>query len=83
MVRIFFFGARFEMFRNRLEISEGGVKFVGQVSFIGDYGENIFFVAVLKFLGIVWIMGQLSTQKSLIFSKIKPSLFIKTLYNSL
>ena len=52
-MRIFFFGDRFEIFWNRLEISECGVKFVGQVSFIGDYGENIFFVAVLKFLEIV------------------------------
>ena len=82
-MRIFFFGDRFEIFWNRLGIFECGVKFVGQVSFIGDYGENIFFVAVLKFLGIVWIMGQLFTQKFLVFLKIKPSLFIKTLYDSL
>ena len=82
-MRIFFSETVLKFLWNRLEILECGVKFVGQVSFIGDYGENIFFVAVLKFLGIVWIMGQLFTQKSLVFLKIKPLLFIKTLYDSL
>ena len=37
-----FVRGRFEISGNRSEISERGVKFLGQVSFIRDSGENIF-----------------------------------------
>ena len=66
-MRIFFFGDRFEIFWNRLGIFECGVIFVGQVSFIGEYGENIFFVAVFAISGNRLNCGPTFTQKSLVF----------------